>query len=615
MGDMNDGGPWVEWAGSAGIGLALGLGVLYLILRGTAWSPGRGDPVQAARTHAMITALIALFAAGTSGLSRLATAEEYQVFGDGAFPVTTETEGETVRTIVSAPVPGLTWVDGLSITVGPVLGLVLVYLVAQYTWPRQTGTVRTARLKDRRPADLLPRYLAAFTALIMVAALGLVALAWSTPGLEARQIDEQWGGSGSEGISSGETGWYESGLRAGEAFAPWLLLALVLTASGFLVVLRTIARRPILNGLHPHDDDLVRRIAANRALRTAAVMMVGIGQAGYNAWAESLRELAWREDGIPYGQPGEPWMAGASITLMLVLLFWRSPHLSELGSHTVTGTEGYDAGRSPRAPGAAAARQLPAPPGTARAVLRLRLDGATMAWMVAVPISAGVVFSQWLMPASGPWSPVLWFALPCAAALVILGYTEFGVRRGHCPAGEPSTIGKPSRWPVLALGLAILLAAMWCVLCLITPAFQTRQAADLATALAVTTAGFAVLSLALARLALRRPPLGRATSGQDAALRAGGANRILAVGAAGIFAVTGAALLVGVQVWNGFLTSAVFDPGINELPDALLMTRALLLFVLFGLIVACVIAPAPEVPGVATRPSRASVEVRGAVRS
>ncbi|NUL49252.1 hypothetical protein F7P69_29255 [Cellulosimicrobium funkei] len=610
MGYTDDDGQWVSldgWAGSAGLGLALGLGLLYLVLRGTAWSPGRGDPVRAVRTHAMITALIAFFASGSSGLSRLATAPEYEVFGHGAFPVTTETEGETVRTITTAQVPGVSWVEGLGTVLGPVLGFALVYVVAQYTWPRQSGAVRTARLRDRQPANLLPRYLTAFTALLMVAALGLVALSWTAPGVEARQIDEEW----RDEFGGGGTSWFEPGSRAGADVAPWLLLALALVAVAFVVVLRTIARRPILDGLHPHDDDLVRRIAVNRALRTAAVIALGIGQAGFNAWAGALRDVALRTGDETFNQPLDQWMAGASITFTLVLLFWRSPYVSQLGSHTVSGLEGYDAGRSPRAADSPARIGPPARPGTARAVLRLRLEGATLAWIVAVPSGALVAFFLWAAPADGDAqrSMLLWSALPCAAALLILGFTELGVRRGHCPApgtdGGTVTTGSSSRWPLLALGLAVLLATVWCVLCLVTPAFQTRLAAELAGALAATTAGFALLSLALARLAVRRPPLGRATAAQDAAIRAGGANRILAVGAAGVFAVTAAALLAGVQVWNGFITSAVFDPGVNDLPDGLLLTRTLLLFALFSLIVVCVIAPAPEVPGVATRPSRA----------
>lgn len=618
MGYTNDDGQWVSlagWAGSAGLGLALGLGLLYLVLRGTAWSPGRGDPVRAVRTHAMITALIALFASGTSGLSRLATAEEYAVFGHGAFPVTTQTEGETVRTITTAPVPGLSWVEGLGTVLGPVLGFALVYVVAQYTWPRQSGAVRTARLRDRRPSDLLPRYLTAFTALLLVAAVGLVALSWTAPGVDARQVDERWG-AGEPGSAEwdqgygGENSWFEPGVRAGADIAPWLLLAVVLVVLAFVVVLRTIARRPILGGLHPHDDDLVRRIAVNRALRTTAVIALGIGQAGFNAWAvaDAARALQAADS---YSTPFMPWLGLASVLAMLILLFWRSPYVSQLGSHTAPGLEGYDAGRSPRNAGSPARFDAPSRPGTARAVLRLRLDGATLAWMVGVPSGVLVAFFLWAAPADGDaqWSMLLWSSLPCAAALLILGLTELGVRRGHCPApgtdGGAVTTGSPSRWPLIALGLAVLLATVWSVLCTVTPAFQTAQAAELAGALAATTAGFALLSLALARLAVRRPALGHATAAQDAALRAGGANRVLAVGAAGVFAVTAAALIAGVQVWNGFITSAVFDPGVNDLPDGLLLTRTLLLFVLFSLIVVCVIAPAPEVPGVATRPSRA----------
>ncbi|REE03906.1 hypothetical protein [Citricoccus muralis] len=592
------------WAGSTGIGLAVGLGLLYVVLRGTAWSPGRGDPVRAVRTHAMIAALIALFASGTAGLAALATPEQFGVFGNGfsngAFPVTTETDGETVRSIISAPLPPLPWYEALGIALSPVVAFVLVYAVAQYTWPRQTGAVRMARLSDRRASELLPRHLTGVTAVIMLAAAGLVALAWQTPAVRAREITETW----RDEYGGSESSWFEPGSRGGGDIAPWLLLALVLAAVGFAIVLRIIARRPTLTGLHPRDDDLVRRIAVNRALRTVAVMMLGIGAAGFNAWANADAALA-RHTEDRYSTPFMPWLGLASLLVMLVLLFWRSPHVAELGSHTVQHREAYDAGPSPRSSRA---------PGTARAVLRLRLDGATLAWMVAAPIAALVGYFSWALPhtgtsvvgSAGPawgsawdtWSMVLWSALPCAAALVILGFTEFGVRRGHSPSWEPATTGKSSRWPVYALGLSMLLAAVWCVLCLTTKVQQT----ELATALAATTAAFALTALALARLALHRPPLGHATAEQDAAIRTGGANRLLAVGAAGILSVTGAALLAGVQVWHGFISGTILNLGINDLPDGLLLIRTLTVFALFGLIVACVIAPAPDVPGARLRP-------------
>jgi hypothetical protein len=299
------------------------------------------------------------------------------------------------------------------------------------------------------------------------------------------------------------------------------------------------------------------------------------------------------------------------ILVMLVLLFWRSPHIAELGSHTVQHPEAYDAGPAPRS------ARAPSPPGTARAVLRLRLDGATLAWMVAVPIAALVGYFSWALPHTGSstdgsdgpvwgsvwdtWSMLLWSALPCAAALIILGFTEFGVRRGHSPAGEPNTTGRPSRWPVYALSVSVLLAAVWCVLCLTT----TWQQTELAIALALTTAVFTLAALALARLALHRPPLGHATAEQDAAIRAGGANRLLAVGAAGVLSVTGAALLAGVQVWHGFISTSIVNLAIHDLPDGLLLIRTLALFAVFGLIVVCVIAPAPGVPGVRLRPRQA----------
>ncbi|MFB9071787.1 hypothetical protein ACFFX0_11470 [Citricoccus parietis] len=124
----------------------------------------------------------------------------------------------------------------------------------------------------------------------------------------------------------------------------------------------------------------------------------------------------------------------------------------------------------------------------------------------------------------------------------------------------------------------------------------------------MTTAVFTLAALALASLALHRPPLGHATPEQDAALRTGGANRLLAVGAAGVLSVTGAALLAGVQVWHGFISTSIVNLALHDLPDGLLLIRTLTVFALFGLIVACVIAPAPDVPGIRLRPRQAERE-------
>lgn len=503
---------------SAGIGIALGLGLLYVVLRGTAWSPGRGDPVQAVRTHAMVTALIALFASGTAGLDRLSTAAAHPALGQGAFPVTTETVEGGIRQTVSNPLPPLGVAESLVTVLGPVLGLVLVYVVAQHTWPRPSGAVRTARLTDRRPAALLPRALTAVAALTWLGALGLVALAWSTPGVEAQVVEEFWGGTGPDDAESSSS-WTVAGVRAGAEVAPWLLAALVLTALGFLVVLRVIARRPVLHGLHPADDDLVRRIAVNRALRTATAMMAGIGMAGYGHHAA-----------VHPAPEGIQWPGTIGLALMVVLLLWHSPAVAELGSHTarafaVAGPGRHDAGPAARVPTA------PAAPGTARAVLRLRRDGVGLAWLSLVPVLVVAMFVLLRTAATG---------------------------------------GGDEAWRVVVT-----------------------------VALGSSAAVIALAALGLARMAMHRPPLGRASAAQDAALRTAGADRMLAVGAAGILAVTGAALLLGMQVWNMFVTSAVLDLGINDLPAGLLALRTVVLFVLFALIVACLVAPGRAVPGLA----------------
>jgi hypothetical protein len=518
---------------NAGFGLALGLAVLYLILRGTAWRPGGGDPIRSVRVHAMITALIALFASGTSGYYRLSQPQPAEPFP---------------------------WAEALVIVCGPVFSLVLVYVVAQYTWPRQTGPVRTARLADRQAAQYLPRALCVVAGIVTLLTCAAVALAWTTP-----EVD------------------IAPGSRAGEAFAPWLLAALALIVLGFVVVLRVVARRPPLGGLHPHDDHLVRQIAVNRALRTVILMLWGVANAAVQGWAQAQWALAMGDfDPLSEAGPEVPGLvdvmqSAVGITgavLMLAMLLWRSPALRQLGDHTV-------AGRVQALSGSGLGR-----PGTVEAVRRLRRESITLAWLAAIitaVVTAGPVLS------SAVEGYPVWAGLPFVAVLMVFGVYEFAIRRGHCPPPRvsPAVSGTTPRWAWWALGASLLLAAAWCVLSLVTVVPQAGPA----TSLAATTGALALGSIALTRLALRRPPLGRASEADDEAIRSAGAERILAVGAAGITAVTAMACLVTVQVWHGFISDARLVLGLNELPGSLLTVRLLVVLALAGLSVVFLLGP------------------------
>lgn len=474
----------------AGLGLALGLGLLYLILRGTAWRPGGGDPVRAVRVHAMVTALIALFASGTSGYQRLATLD-----------------GLTGR---AEPLGGL---DTLATVSGPVLGLSLVYIVAQYTWPRQTGAVRTARLADRRTLRYLPRKLSAVAIGVLLLSTAAIALEWTSPPVEMMQV---------------------TGYRPGRDVAPWLLAALVMITAGFLVVLRVVARRPPLGGLHPHDDHLVRQITVNRALRTTVLMLWGVGNTAFQAWVAAHHALADRALGPGPGASPElppavdvltPITGVTSLVLMLAMLLWRSPALRQLGDHTVTD------------PVPASSERTLGRPGTVEAVRRLRRESITVAWTFAVIVA---VVTAGPMLSSAVEAHLVWAGLPFAAVLSAFGLYEFAIRRGHCLSSRvsPPFSGTTPRWAWWALGVSLALTAAWCVL---SPSIS----------LAAITGALALGSVVLTRVALRRPPLGRATEAEDEAIRSSGAERILAVGAAGITLVTATACIVTDHVWPG----------------------------------------------------------------
>lgn len=623
-----------------GLGVAVVLAALYALLRAISWFPGRRDPVQAARSHGTVTALVALFASGPAAYTRLFTV-------DGTVPLVPESQAQTTRvhpsgalqTVVTGTPEPLGWAQATTIISGPVVALVAVYLVAQYTWPRPTGVVRTARLSGHRARNYLPRSLTAVTAVVALWALACVLLAFSTPAVPVRLNSE----SLEEAPGYLQDSWTDPGYRAGDEFAPWLLAALGLTLLGTSLVIAVVARRPPLTGLHPGDDDAVRHIAVNRALRTAVLMQAGIASAAATAWGNAQQEaarrardrrletaadtsVAWQDLAPPMIPYLTPILVMVGVILAAAMLLWRSRYVHELGGHTDVGRDGVGL---PGAPGAdTAPGRPPARPGTVHAVARIRSDALVVIWVVAVAF-VGLI-SLWLVelnlgPEAGAGSTavsaedewagatMLWAGLPFLTATLILCASEILVRRRHAvPAGTaPVITGRASPWTGWALGLAVVLALPWCALCLLTVVPQSQTSAGLA-------AGVVVLGLAGwggARLALHRPALAQATATQDATVRQYGADRFRAAAAAGIYTMNAVACLQAVQVWHGFTGSAGLDPGVEELPPVISVVRTVTVVVLLVAAAACLALPALADPGAAADRLLAEEESGGTDRT
>lgn len=537
---------------AAGISIALGVALIYVIMRFSAWSPGGGSPVASARTHGMVTALIALFATGTSGLAGLVLLERSDGLALGEVTVdgpATESSATVLQPLSLSPS------DALWTVAGPAFWLVVVYAVAQYTWPRPAGQVRTAALARRDAVQYLPWGLTWTVAALLLAAGAVVALAWTTPGSPAVLL-QQFQGSSGYNYSFSER--VHSGYRPGSEFAPWFLLGLAVLVLATVLVLRVIARRPPLAGLGTSDDHATRRIATNRVLRTAAVVAIGFLVHAGQSWALGVQEAALRRahpnldswaDGEVDLYSGD-WTVGVpdaarwmdslvpllGIALALLMLAWRSPAVAELGSDWSE----LD-GRTARS-----AHTGPALPGSVEAVQRLRSHNRWLALVMGGALAVTIVLSP-LTPAlqalswERPWMSLVWASLPFVVAMLLMLRGEVRVRRGHAhrtSAEHPALTGSAPRWRRIVLGIAVVAAILLVVLGLINPLRQSAAA----VALLMITGTLLALTVLCARAALRRPALDRAGTAWDGHLRTEGADRFLGVGTAGIFAVTAAAL-------------------------------------------------------------------------
>lgn len=567
---------------AAGIGLALGVALIYVILRFSAWTPGGGSPVASARMHGMVTSLIALFATGTAGLTTLYERGQDQAASSG---IGVNPDEMPESAVTELPALSLSPTDALWTVIGPAVWLLLIYWVAQYTWPRPAGQVRTARLARREAGHYLPRALTCVAGGIVLAAVAAVALAWTTPGTPAFHL-QQVDGSLEYGYSHND--WTQTGFRPGAEFAPWLMIGLLVLVLATVLTVRVIARRPPLSGLSTAEDDATRRIATNRALRTAALVGIGFLVHSAQAWSRGVQEQAlrqarphpsnWLDDGVDLHS--EAWMAsvpdparwidtaapGIGLVLMLLMLLWRSPAVSVLGS-------GSDRHSS---------RALP---GTPEAVRRLRSDGR----LLAVLIGGAFVLAA-LMPVSLAfqrlseielWLGIVAAASPFVVATLLMLFTEFGIRRGHTPraSAEHRVItGTAPRWRWIVLGFACAAAVLLAILCLVGPLAQPA----LAVSLLLVTGAMAGLTVLSTRTALHRPALKRASSTWDHHLRTAGADRFLGIGAAGVFAVIAVTVHGAAPIWDAHFARGVvpYDSWVTSEPahgTALVISSTLIL--------------------------------------
>lgn len=307
-----------------GSGIALIAVIVYAWLRHLASGKAGEHPLTVVRRHAWWTAFIALFASGTLGLSGI-----WNVDVGSSSPA-------------ALPVQDI-W-DHVPQALAPGLWLGAIYLLGQFTWPRQVGSRRSASLKVRRLTDYLPRVLTAVFAGSTLVAAGVMAWAWNTPGTASvltltgndggRVIVESQSGS-TPGSGTVNTDYTALGNLPGNQIAPLLLVGLLVVVAAVLLMLFVITSRPSLSVLDPEEDTTLRTLWMNRLLRTGVMVSAGFAAATlqYVNFAREQRDaVALLSDPATTPHPAGGVVVVASgiwlLLMGLLMLFWPAPALT-----------------------------------------------------------------------------------------------------------------------------------------------------------------------------------------------------------------------------------------------------------------------------------------------
>ncbi len=527
------------FSGASAVGIAIA--ILYFFLRLLAGTPGQLEPRASASSHVFWTAVIAFFASTTSGLQDLLVLH-------GPTLIETGTESQYVQTDADQSAASM------ALTVAaPGLWLGLVYVLAQFTWPRPTTRVRQASLEARTLRDHLPPILASAFALMSVLAMAAVIWAWTSQGIApitGRDIvDPDTGEQASSSVDAVD------GLRPGAEAAPWLLAGLLLVlAATWLAALVIVRRRP-LTGLSDDDNHTIRLIGLNRLLRTGILAVGGFlltaaGSAMSAAQFAALPLDEWRHRvGL---------FIGTAISGSDVPSGWLVTVLA-LGSFAVVCA--MAAAAPPRLvdPDDPRARSVQAHvPGTvvsARLLLN-RCHGWVLALAMFPPFALLLVFHRVLgdtsrLPApsfEGMEAPLVAASLPFVFYFLAMLGTEALLRHGHCPRSGPRTANGADALPVAPMYALFVAAGVYAValaLSLSTPQGDRSLVFSITVGLAIA----AVPAVGWWVLVDRRPDLGRASVAQDARMRALSRHRILRLAAAALFMGTGLIVLMDSSLW------------------------------------------------------------------
>ena len=175
------------------------------------------------------------------------------------------------------------------------LAFLAVTAFGEITWPRPTGSVRTATLSRRSVRDVTPRP----AALLLAIASGLLLLALVVGGLTALPDDRSYGRTT---VADGVTSSWASSPYPGWFYALPLALAACVILAATLGCLVLIARRPAISDASSAWDLAMRQLSGQRTLRGATLALGATAAPVYGLLA------------LPFLQEG-PWVVAVLFVL------------------------------------------------------------------------------------------------------------------------------------------------------------------------------------------------------------------------------------------------------------------------------------------------------------
>jgi len=533
--------------------VAAGLAI-YAVLRWVLREPGAGASPASASRHALWVGVLGWMASSLHGAGNA-----------GIIPVST---GAAVLQDPADILPALAW---------PILGSLGIHAIGQLSYHglRRHRTLRRpailpapAARPERRVRDFLPVALSWTTLGVFAASAGTIVWAATQPPYDPLPYTSK------PDPADGFTSVGGDGRIAGTELAACLAGALLVLTAGTALLLWLISRRRELEELNTQDDKVLRTLAMNRLLRTAATMAAGLAAIAGN--------FACRPD--PSSTTAWTNAAGlGAMAVLLVMWWWPPPRLPGLQPLPRTRRRQLSAARHPAA--------------------RLAESiGAATGMAAVAPSLASLFLLGPALPAYG--AAAVPAVMAVSVLLAILG-GELLLQRNY---GRKDALRDWPHQPVAPALLTVAIVAFLLLAAVLTvtafgeaalnrpPSWIPTAAATAAVVLAVLPAAFAVR---------RRAGIVATDRGLDAALRAITAYRIVRILAAFLAAEAGGLLITASYVWAPFLeplaaTSQHWTPAV--VAGAVLCAAGVVISVIPVRKLAS--SPAPSAPPVPAEPVR-----------